>query len=199
MSCEFHGCFVGDSFINGVGDPEYLSWTRRTCAAARRQGHDLTDYNLGVRRETSSDIRTRWLREVACRLPEECDGRIVFSFGANDTTLENGKPRVELPESIENTHKILSGAKKRFPVLMVGPAPVVNAEQSQRIALISLEFARICGKLYVPYLDVLPTLQRSKVWLEEAAINDGSHPGATGYSELARCVQSWPAWLSWLE
>jgi len=44
--------------------------------------------------------------EVACRLPKGYDGRIVFSFGVNDTTLENGKTRVELSNSIENCREI---------------------------------------------------------------------------------------------
>jgi lysophospholipase L1-like esterase len=64
-------CFVGDSFVNGTGDPECLGWTGRICALACQKGHDVTYYNLGVRRETSTDIATRWRDEVSRRLPEE--------------------------------------------------------------------------------------------------------------------------------
>ena len=53
-------CFVGDSFVNGTGDPECLGWPGRICAAARRAGHDVTYYNLGVRRDTSGDVQARW-------------------------------------------------------------------------------------------------------------------------------------------
>ena len=63
-------CFVGDSFVNGTGDPDCLGWAGRVCAAAQHDGHDITYYNLGVRRETTADIRDRWEREVSCRLPE---------------------------------------------------------------------------------------------------------------------------------
>ena len=89
-------CFIGDSFVNGTGDPKYLGWTGRVCRAASGQRQDITYYNLGVRGETSADIETRWLSEISCRLPHYCDGRIVFSFGVNDTYFENGKTRVEV-------------------------------------------------------------------------------------------------------
>jgi lysophospholipase L1-like esterase len=52
-------CFVGDSFVNGTGDPDCLGWTGRLCASRSRQGRSITYYNLGVRRETSADICDR--------------------------------------------------------------------------------------------------------------------------------------------
>lgn len=126
-------CFVGDSFVNGVGDPECLGWTGRLCADVRRKGHDVTYYNLGLRRETSADIKRRWSEEVTRRIPDGCDGRVIFSFGVNNTTLENGKPRVALSESIEETRQILHIAKERYPVLMIGPAPIADLDQNARI------------------------------------------------------------------
>lgn len=192
-------CFIGDSFVNGTGDPECLGWTGRICAAARKQGYDITYYNLGVRRETSADIRSRWLGEVACRLPKEYDGRIVFSFGANDTTLENGETRVELVDSLENCRAILEAARQKFPVLMVASPPVADIEQNFRIAGLSEQLAGLCRDRNVPYLDVFTPLQASSVWISEAAANDGAHPGAAGYTEFADLVQSWSAWLSWLK
>ena len=190
-------CFVGDSFVNGTGDPECLGWAGRVCAVARREGHDITYYNLGVRRETSTDVRARWRREVSCRLPEGTDGRIVFSFGVNDTTLENGTCRVEVSDSAENTREILKAATQLFPVLMVGPPPVLDAEHNLRIAALSKQFAVVCAELDVPYLDVFTPLRSSETWMHEAAANDGSHPGAAGYRELAHLVLRWLAWLSW--
>lgn len=192
-------CFVGDSVVNGTGDPEYLGWTGRICAAARKRGHDITCYNLGVRRETSADIRGRWLKEVSRRLPAGCDGRVVFSFGVNDTTWEGGAPRVAVSDSVEHARKILNTARRRFPVLMIGPSPVADVEQNLRIAGLSRRFDRICRELEVPYLEVFTPLAASKTWMREVAANDGSHPGSAGYSELARLVQDWPPWLSWLK
>lgn len=29
-------CFIGDSFVNGTGDPECLGWAGRICVTARK-------------------------------------------------------------------------------------------------------------------------------------------------------------------
>jgi len=102
---EVRICFIGDSFVNGTSDPECLGWTGRVCANANKKGYDITYYNLGIRRDTSSDIAKRWLQEVSLRLPKEYDARVVFSFGLNDTTPENGKTRVDLADSLKNAQE----------------------------------------------------------------------------------------------
>ncbi|AFZ09124.1 lipolytic protein G-D-S-L family [Oscillatoria nigro-viridis PCC 7112] len=192
-------CFIGDSFVNGTCDPKCLGWTGRICAAACGQGHDITYYNLGIRGETSADIETRWFNEVSCRLPHYGDGRIVFSFGVNDTYLENEKIRIEVEKSIENARYILTSAKEIFPVLMVGPPPVIDADRTRRIANLSEQFARVCSELNVPYLDVCTPLQTSEIWQKELTENDGSHPGAAGYAELAKIVHNWDGWKAWFK
>ncbi|MBW4625164.1 MAG: lipase [Brasilonema octagenarum HA4186-MV1] len=195
-------CFLGESFVNGTGDPEFLGWTGRICVHAARKGYDITFYNLGVRRETSTQLRQRWLKEVSYRLPKEYDGRVVFSFGVNDTTLINGKPRVELADSIENVRSILSTAKQLYPVLMVGPPPCADEEQDgrdHRIVNLSKQFAVVCDQLNIPYLDIFPILQKSNIWQDEARNNDGAHPRAGGYAEFAEIVQSWDGWLNWFD
>ncbi|MDX2217391.1 MAG: GDSL-type esterase/lipase family protein [Oculatellaceae cyanobacterium bins.114] len=195
---ELRICFVGDSFVNGTGDPTYLGWTGRVCAAARDRGHDITHYNLGVRRETTADIQQRWQSEVSCRLPDPDQGRIVFSFGVNDTTIEAGKPRIELDESAQNAYAILNKARQMFPVLMLSPVPIADREQNWRSAYLTEKLAEVCTQLKIPFLDVFTPLQASKIWLQEAAQNDGAHPLAGGYAELALLVQNWSAWLVWL-
>lgn len=192
-------CFIGDSFVNGTGDPQCLGWAGRICATACNLGHEITYYNLGVRRETSADIKFRWLREVSCRLSAAADGRIVFSFGMNDTTLENGITRLEFLSSIENTRNILNTAKQMFPVLMVGPPSTVDAEQNHRIGHLSKSFAVVCYELDLPYLDIFTPLQSSAIWMGEAVENDGYHPSSAGYAELAQLIQNWTSWLSWFK
>ncbi len=192
-------CFVGESFVNGTGDPQCLGWAGRICAHACTLGHDVTYYNLGVRRETSTELKERWQREVFYRLPLESEGAIVFCFGTNDTTIENGKTRVAFETSLENTRDILNAAKQRFPVLMVGTVPVVDLEQNKRIARLSAAFASICNEVDVPYLDVFTTLQASALWINEASANDGAHPRTEGYAQLAQLVQNWQPWLSWFK
>lgn len=198
---EIRICFVGDSFVNGTGDSECLGWTGRVCTQANHKGYDITYYNLGIRRDTSSDIAKRWLQEVSLRLPPECHGRLVFSFGLNDTTLENGKTRVDITDSIKNARQILSQAKQLYPVLMIGIAPYAEQEdidRKQRITNLSQEFAMICQELDIPYLDIFPLLEKSAVWINEARNNDGVHPKAAGYGEFAQIVENWDARLNWL-
>src|SRR6202011_3560744 len=84
ISVPIRICFFGDSMVNGTGDDACLGWVGRVCAAARRRGRDLTCYNLGIRRDTSADVLARWQREAEARLLPEHDGRLIFSFGAND-------------------------------------------------------------------------------------------------------------------
>ncbi|MBD2385440.1 GDSL-type esterase/lipase family protein [Cylindrospermum sp. FACHB-282] len=194
---EVRICFVGESFVNGTGDPECLGWTGRVCVNANKKGYDITYYNLGVRRETSTELKNRWLREVSYRLPKEYAGRVVFCFGANDTTIEDGKIRVEVTKSITNIRQILSEAKQLYPVLMVSTAPCGDKEQNKRIANLSQEFALVCQELNIPYLDVFSKLINSTIWLEEAKNNDGAHPRTAGYIEFAQIVENWDEWLNW--
>ncbi len=190
-------CFVGDSFVNGTGDPTSLGWAGRLCAAAQQHGHEITYYNLGIRGHTSRQIAQRWQAEVRARLPRDVDGRIVFSFGANDITLEDGKVRVPLAESLENTQHILATAQQLFPTIMVGPPPLLEDDVNQRIASLSQRLTSVCEAMKVPYLEVFTPLQQVQVWKEEVAANDGAHPRAAGYALLAHLVQEWSVWKSW--
>jgi len=188
---EIRICFLGESFVNGTGDPEFLGWAGRICQDAFSKGFDITYYNLGVRRETSSELRKRWLQEVSYRLRQESDGRVVFSFGANDTTIENGKTRISLQDSITNLRDILSIAKDLYLVLVISAPPVDDIEQNQRLVDLSKEFAKVCNELNVPYLDVFPELLKSNIWMDEVKKYDGAHPRAAGYQEFTQIVQNW--------
>jgi lysophospholipase L1-like esterase len=62
MSSDVRVCFLGDSFVAGVGDPHCLGWAGRLAALSHARGLLLTVYNLGVRRDTT---RHRGLRNRA--------------------------------------------------------------------------------------------------------------------------------------
>jgi len=187
-------CFIGDSFVHGTNDPECLGWSGRLAASARRRGYPLTCYNLGVRRETSSDIAKRWLNEAKPRLPESCKPFIVFSFGINDTAMEDGKLRVAELESIDNTRSILRSANGLYSVLMIGPPPIADADHNLRVGRISTLFAAVAEQEKVPFLSVFEMLSRDSVWMTEISRNDGSHPSAGGYARFAAIVETWPGW-----
>lgn len=187
-------CFVGDSYVNGTSDPECLGWTGKLAVAARRKGYNLTYYNLGVRRETSTDIARRWQREVQVRLPSICTPFMVFALGANDTTFENGQPRVAEAQSIENVRAMLRIAKSQYSVLMIGPPPLADAEQNLRTRRLSSVLAEVAANEGVPFLSVFDQLVADEVWMREVAAGDGAHPGAAGYARMAALVDAWPVW-----
>ena len=187
-------CFVGDSFINGTGDPACLGWTGRVCVAAIQQGHQVTYYNLGIRRDTSADIAARWHAECSRRLPQDADGRVVFSFGVNDTTIEHGTRRLSCEATLGNLRPILQEAHQRFPILLIGPPPVADATHNTRIARLCEAMATVARDIGIPYLPVFARLIQAPLWMQEVAQYDGSHPRQAGYAALAALVQAWPAW-----
>jgi lysophospholipase L1-like esterase len=181
-------CFVGDSFVQGTGDEHALGWVGRLCAAADARGWAVTGYNLGVRRETSADIRRRWEVECRPRLPAGCDARLVFSFGVNDTTLEGGRPRVPHDETIENGRAILEAARARYSTLLVGPP--LTAEDGQNALVARL----LAGQLEVPFIELYEPLSTDERYRREIAEGDGAHPGAAGYARIAAVVEASPRW-----
>jgi acyl-CoA thioesterase I len=187
-------CFVGDSFVNGTCDPDCLGWTGRLARDARANGFNLTVYNLGIRRETSLDIAARWLSECRCRLPDFCRPYVVFSFGVNDMTLDGGSVRVPEDLSIATARHIWQEAKALYPLLVIGPPPVADAEQNARVRRLSDQYQQVAQTENIPYLPVIESLLNEPDWMLEVAQNDGSHPGAWGYHRLASLVRNWSAW-----
>lgn len=187
-------CFVGESFVNGTGDRTHLGWTGRLCQTLSQCGDRITYYNLGIRRETTTELLARWQQDCDRRLPPGCHHRVVFSFGVNDTTLENGSTRVALVQSLANARQILSVAQQTYPILMVGPAAIADKAQNVRINKLSVHLAHLCEALNVPYLDIFTSLSQSATWMQEVEAGDGAHPDAAGYAELAHLVQKWSAW-----
>jgi lysophospholipase L1-like esterase len=190
-------CFLGDSFTAGVGDAAALGWVGRVVARARAAGHDVTGYNLGVRRETSLDVRRRLAGEATPRLRDGDASAVVVAVGVNDTTAVDGRPRVGVPESLDALCAMVDEARRAgWPVLVVGPALVGDEAQNARIRSLSQAMADECRELAVPYVDVAGPLTGDARWLAEVRAGDGAHPAATGYDRLAELV--WPAFAEWL-
>ncbi|MBK1657547.1 GDSL-type esterase/lipase family protein [Paracraurococcus ruber] len=189
-------CFVGDSFVAGAGDETALGWVGRVTAAAWQRGVALTAYNLGVRRDTSADLRRRAEPEVLARLLGAGDAKaVVFGFGANDCTLEDDMPRVPPEASVENAVALLAWAAARWPVLMLGPPPLAHdAAHDARAAALSSRFAAVCEGMDIPFLDTHGPLSGIAAWRNGALRGDGVHPDGAGYAALAALVEQWPAW-----
>ncbi|OZM78080.1 GDSL-type esterase/lipase family protein [Pseudonocardia sp. MH-G8] len=190
-------CVVGDSFVAGVGDPEHRGWVGRLVVHPHWDGNPLTAYNLGVRRDTSEDVWRRLPAETAARYASGCDNRLVASFGVNDTTQIDGVDRVDAARSVANLRRVAGhAAAVAVPLLVVGPPPVAEAGQNERIAALDSAFRAVAANCGFPYVGVLAALLADPVWMREVRFGDGAHPGADGYGRLAELVQ--PAWRSWL-
>ncbi|MFJ9691708.1 GDSL-type esterase/lipase family protein [Kitasatospora sp. NPDC101183] len=181
-------CFLGDSFVQGLGDPEFRGWVGRVLAAAAPHA---TAFNLGVRRDTSERVRRRCWVEVEARSLHGADHRLVLSVGANDAITEGGAPRVAHEDTLANLAAVLDGARERgTAALVVGPPPVVcgGAEHLERLTALAPAMAALCASYGVPFVDVTAALARDALWTAEAEASDGAHPGAGGYARLAELV-----------
>lgn len=187
-------CFIGDSYVQGTGDDDCLGWVGRLCASARHAGHNITVYNLGVRRETSSDIARRWQAECAPRLLSATENHVVFSFGANDVALVDGARRVHEDDTIANLRAMLDNARTRYRTLMVGPPPAADDEHNARLARLSERMQHVATQLDIPYVATFPALAEDRAWLEEVRSHDSAHPRARGYARLASIVAASDAW-----
>ncbi|MGV9674284.1 GDSL-type esterase/lipase family protein [Nocardia sp. NPDC003482] len=197
MTRDVRICFVGDSLVAGHGDRQCLGWAGRLAARAIGAGRPVVHYNLGVNGQTSLDIAARWERECAPRLPDGSDGRIVFSFGVNDTLADDGRVRVAAERSVAALTDVLRGAAGRgWSAMVVAPPPVDDDEQNARIEKLDARFGEVCAAERVPYVRVHQPLRQSEVWMRALRAGDGYHPGAPGYEEFAALIVA--PWLLWL-
>lgn len=178
----------------GTSDPACLGWPGRVSAAAWAKGYAVTAHNLGIRGDTSQGVLARWQAESAVRLQAECHKYLVFSFGANDMTLQGGGLRVAVAQSAELFTQIVSEAQALHPTVVLGPFPVGEAAQDSRILDLCPRYAERAQALGVPYLPVARLLLDSALWRADVAASDGCHPGAAGYQLVADQVLAWPAW-----
>ncbi|MFI5529845.1 GDSL-type esterase/lipase family protein [Kitasatospora sp. NPDC051853] len=190
-------CFIGDSFVQGIGDPAYQGWPGRVLAAA---GPDVTAFNLGIRRNTSDDVLARVWPEFSSRTAPGADHRLVVSFGSNDTVLEDGAPRVAPARTLANLTALLTEAARRsVAVLVVGPPPVAmhGDEYLDRLLTLATAQAEVCASHGVPFIPLTAALAADLHWNAEALAGDGAHPGAGGYTRAASLVLE-GGFLPWL-
>jgi acyl-CoA thioesterase-1 len=122
--------FLGDSLVAGIGDPAGGGWVARVVGACFDRGRPITAYNLGIRRETSTQIAARWHAEATPRM-----------------LLEDGAIRVSPQRSRRALAAVLEQASASgFAPFVIGPAPVDDAEQKRRIGDLTEAFAEVCAE-----------------------------------------------------
>jgi acyl-CoA thioesterase-1 len=187
--------FFGDSIVNGTGDGEMLGWPGRICASASARGHDITCYNLGIRRDRSIEIAARWRDEASKRLPPGIDARVVFSCGINDAMLLQGPAPAS--ETLAAMRAILAFRGER-PMLFIGPAPINDPQMNQRIRQIDAAMLELCNRVEVSFFSIFEQLHADALWMKALELGDGAHPDAAGYRRYAELIDSWTPWRAWL-
>lgn len=195
IPAERQVCFVGDSFVAGIGDETALGWTGRLAMRQATAGHPITAYNLGIRGNTSAQILGRISAEIDARRSPQRPTRVVLSLGVNDTAHVDGKSRISPDESCANLERILE-AISGDPVLVVGPPAVSQDAQNARISELSNRFLALCRARGVPYMDVFSVLERHSVWRQQVLAGDGAHPRSQGYQAMYELVA--PVWDRWM-
>ena len=200
MATDRRILFFGDSFIAGVGDPTGLGWVGRVTAASYAAGLPITAYPLGVRGHTSADVAARFDAEARARTGNPAAGYgVVLAFGANDMTEVDKRLRVAPGVAVRTLNGLIDRVEADgHGVFVVGPPPVGDREQDERIAELSNQLAHVVTHRGLPFVDTAKRLLANDDWRAEAAANDGSHPGAGGYAALADLVLT-GGWIAWLE
>ena len=121
-----------------------------------------------------------------------------MSFGANDTTIEHGRLRVTPEHSCAALVRTIEEAMALGLIpLVIGPAPVDDPQQNERIQTLSDWISKVCVSLDVHFIGVVEHLAASTKWMTQVAAVDGAHPAAEGYDELADLILA-NGWADWL-
>lgn len=191
--------FFGDSLTLGVNDKSMLGWTGRFASTLALPVPPTTFYNLGVRKQTSKAIASRWKDEVQLRALPEADVRIMFCFGVVDMAAPKGAPIIPLGQSVMNLEQLLEDVTTTYlseSVRIVSPFPVVLAEHCGRIEELNSAYAAVCRKYGVEYVDIFSHLVRSDAYMND--LSDGIHPGGRGCALIADYLQRDASITRWI-
>ena len=102
--------------------------------------------------------------------------------------------------TLGHAEAMLTEARARWPVFMVGPAPLAERQGSasgsgpmDKATGGALRAARRTLCLLYSL-----GLKATSLWLDEARAGDGAHPGAGGYRRLAEIILASEAWRDWM-
>ncbi|MET1411192.1 GDSL-type esterase/lipase family protein [Roseibium sp. HPY-6] len=206
-------CFVGDSYINGTGDERCLGWIGRLCERRFAWDYRLSFYDLGIRGETTPEIRLRWKQESDVRFQEGADNRVVLQFGMNDIAEVTDKGRqVEEDVSISEAEALVSEVSALYPTLWVGLPPANEAcspmQPSEGLEVsftqrrgqeLNERFKAVAEALSIPYLDLQTPLLANRDYMSSLTRGDKMHCDGTGYAMIANLVDNWSAWDAWFK
>jgi lysophospholipase L1-like esterase len=190
----------GDSVEYGAWDTDggWVDRVKRSSHAqtvATQGKNKIQIFNLGIGGDTSRNILARLKHEIDARNHPSWDLKLVFSFGTNDSRLNDGVATVPLEEFAANAKVIIEIAKNYTDdMLIVGNPPLgkaivpfkdvvfddANVKQYDEV------LADVASRNSVLFVPLRPLFEGST---EMLFVYDNIHPNKTGHELICRQVE----------
>jgi lysophospholipase L1-like esterase len=190
---EINICVIGDGFVKGVGDSEYLGWSGRLIKDITAEHGMVNYYNLGIPGETSIMVAKR-VKELVPRMTKGADNRLIMACGVEDTQVIEGKPAVSNQESIETLTQFIGQTRRHFKMIVVGLPPVYDPQRNSRIKRLNSLFRDLCSKARVPFVDIYPSLSENVEYKRALVKGDKVHPQNIGYEKIYDLISNDRSW-----
>jgi acyl-CoA thioesterase-1 len=158
-------------------------------------------YNLGVQRDTSSDLLKRLDPEIKSRFIEDHKIILIFSIGTNDAKFAKNKNTLNI--SPDNFRKNLGLILKKAlnyssKIIFVGTPPVIESQTTpqrldpngywfdKNVELYDNMTKDLCKKNKIPFVDVRSAFQKRENL--EKLFYDGLHPNSKGHELIFKLV-----------
>ncbi|MYM19425.1 lysophospholipase [Brevibacterium sp. 5221] len=184
---------AGDELVAGHGDGRGLGWTGRVAARTLPALPTARFYPLGVPAEDSAAFAKRALAEAGLRFTPESENRLVLAPGSHDIAsgLSTARSRLNLANVLD------AALAAEVATFVVGPTPVLRAEDNRRIGELSQGYADVALRRGVPFVDAFTPLDGHPVWQRELAASAAGLPSQEGYGLIAWLVLN-RGWFDWL-
>lgn len=182
---------IGDEIAGGYADTRHGGWVGRVLDRSAQPVPDLVSV-LTVPGETTTQLEERWAREVAPRLANASERRLVVAPGAWDVAQGVSLARTRL-----NLAKLLDeAADAGLSVFFVGPAPTLRGDD-EAVAGLDTACYEVCQRREIPYAALFASLRQNDRWLQDLGAVDGVHPSQVGHAMIAHLViaQGWHSWF----
>ena len=203
---------LGDSGVQGWGDPREGGWCERLRRHWMDQPNGPVVYNLGVRGDGLERLAARLVDEVGRRgeLRRQIPQGILIGIGHNDAARvgrADGRQQLDPEGFLFCLKQLLATAKALAPIHVVGLAPVDEAAmpyaevlwyQLADIRRYEALLEEACLDADVPFLPLLDGLLANPNW-RQCICGDGLHLNTEGHRQVYERISHWPALLQWAD
>jgi lysophospholipase L1-like esterase len=160
-----------------------------------------TIFNLGISGNKVANILKRFTNETEARAHRDEDFAFIFSIGTNDSSIEDGEPRVELSDYKADLQKLVELAKTcSDKILFVGLFPVEEelttpvpwrenlSYTNERLSLFNVTMKEVASNNNLSYISAFDAFKQ-KMDAGEKLFADGLHPNNEGHELIFKMVQ----------